>query len=35
MYIKGYCVITDLKLKSTGEKAPPGYYELSVTDDDR
>jgi len=28
-------VITDLKLKSTGEKAPIDYYELAQTDDDR
>lgn len=32
---QGFCVITDLKLKTTGEKSPPGYYELSQTDDDR
>jgi len=28
-------VITDLKLKSTGEKVLIGYYELAITDDDR
>lgn len=31
---QGHCVITDLKLKSTGDKALPGYYELAQTDDD-
>ena len=28
-------MVTDLKLKSTGEKATIGYYELAITDDDR
>ncbi|XP_065917890.1 multivesicular body subunit 12B-like [Dysidea avara] len=32
--MQGHAVVTDLKLKSTGEKATIGYYELAITDDD-
>ena len=35
MCIQGHCVVTDLKLKNTGEKTPPGYSEISQTEDDR
>lgn len=34
-YIQGSCVVTDLKLKTTGEKTPSGYSDISITEDDR